>query len=310
MFQHKGNNLKFKKCIIFLSLLFTISAATILLYYRHKSYSSSIEKTFDFEFLNKATLNTDSIVVFDIDNTLIADEDPWERGYKKERSQANTIATLFAEGSQLNTQLDRQTRDTLWSIYAQSLKQMVIDSKITELIKTLQAKGIKVIALTRFLVGKIGTIDSLEDFRISQLKDLNIDFSPSFPNNNYLVFKEYNFEGKSPLFKDGILFTTLACSKGELLYAFFEKIHWYPNQVIMFDDKLDQLKTVHDVLAKHAIPFRGFEYKGAEKLNQLFDKNIAEFQMQYLINYGKWVNGAEAQSILQSMTYAQASSEV
>lgn len=287
-------------------ILVAILAAFIIgtgVFVYHQQLPSSIQAVSSFipleQKINNKQLDHDSLVIFDIDNTLLMDEDPWEHGYRKERAKANTIQSLYSEGSPFNQQLDRQTRDKLWSIYAQSIKQTVVDKGVLVLIKELQAQSIKIIGLTRFLVGKIGTIESLEDFRNDQLAENGFDFSSSFPQYPLIIFKQFSFEGKHPLFKNGVLYTTLACSKGELLKAFLQEIGWKPNKVIMFDDKVDQLKTVQDVLKQMGIPFEGFEYTAVTAMPAYFDKSLAEFQMQYLMDHEQWLTGSEAQAMLE-----------
>lgn len=244
-------------------------------------------------------LDKNSLVIFDIDRVLLIEADPWERGHRDDRKQARTIATLFVDTAELAQQLDRKTRDYVWSIYAQTLQEVVLDDHIVHIIRTLQAKGVKVIALTRFLVGNVGNISALEDLRIHQLKSVGIDFSSSFPQHGYLVFDQFSFENKHPVFKNGVLFTTLACSKGALLQAFFEKIGWYPQRVIMFDDKMDNHISVQDMLAQLHISYRGFLFLRALQLPAYFDKDIAELQMQYLLDHHEWITADQARQLIK-----------
>lgn len=246
-----------------------------------------------------ATVDADTLVIFDIDNVLLVHEDPWERGYKKERRQAHTIATLYKPESKIERTLDRSVRDHLWSIYALAQKESLVDPIILDVIHTLQKRLVKVIALTHFIVGPIGKIAAVDDWRVATLKSFNIDFSAAFPKFPKIIFEHCNYEGKFPTFQNGVLFTTLACSKGELLKAFFEKIGWKPRTVIMVDDKRENLESIQAELKKMGIAFAGFEYTGADTLSALFDKEVAEFQMQHLIDNETWLTGDEAQQMLR-----------
>ncbi len=287
---------KMKKIIVLFGGIILLVAIAIIYYPKPAIMRVDSGKALEQQW---PAVDKDTLVIFDIDNVLLVHADPWERGYKKERSEANTVATLYKPGSPLERTLDRQTRDHLWSLYALARKEMPVDTNILALVKKLQKESVKVIALTRFLVGRLGTIPAGENLRIDALKEYGIDFSPAFSAYPLIVFDHCNYEGKFPLFKNGILFTTLACSKGELLKAFFEKVGWKPRFVIMVDDKRDNMESVHKVLKEMGIAFKGFEYTGAEKLPSLFDKEIAEFQMQHLIDHKEWLTGDQAQQRLK-----------
>lgn len=287
-----------KKIILFLGTIIVLMTIAIIYYPKQAIIRVDSGKALEQQW---PASGKDTLVIFDIDNVLLVHADPWERGYKKERGEANTIATLYKPGSPLERTLNRQTRDHLWSLYALARKEMPVDDDIIALVKKLQKDSVKVIALTRFLVGPIGKIPAGENLRIDALKEYGIDFSPAFSAYPLIVFDHCNYEGKFPLFKNGILFTTLACSKGDLLKAFFEKVGWKPRSVIMVDDKRDNMESVHAVLKKMGIPFKGFEYTGVEKLPSLFSKEIAEFQMQHLIDHKEWLTGDEAQQKLKDM---------
>ncbi len=256
---------------------------------------SVIKSVDSFSVLEKQlnTIDTKALVVFDIDNTLIIETDPMDRGFDTERTKAKTVNAFYVPGSELDELLDRATQARLWSIYTSVVKRQILDPSILPLIRKLQTKKIKVVALTRFPVGKIGVLDSVDEFRIKNLKKLGIDFRDDTFSD--IVFEQFSLEDKHPLFKAGILFTTLACSKGQLLKAFLEKTKFTPTKVIMFDDKITELNSVAKSLKKINILFEGYEYQGATNEPAYFDKAVAEFQMQYLIDNEEWITSEQAQ---------------
>lgn len=243
-------------------------------------------------------LDENTLVIFDIDKVLQIKADPWERGFDAERKKNETINSLFVEGSVLNEKLDRATRDKLWSIYAKSTKVSRVESDAPDIILALQSKA-KVICLTRFFTGKLGLIPSMEEFRIHELKSLGYDFRNAFPKNNNMIFNEFSYENKHPAFREGVLFTTLAVSKGDLLKAFLNRIHWKPKKVIMVDDTRGNLESVEDYLNSAGIPFVGYEYTGYTKVPKHFDKKLAEFQMKYLIDHEKWLDSDSAKKLMK-----------
>lgn len=242
--------------------------------------------------------NEKLLVIFDVDKVLIMKADPWDRGFDEDRKKSKTINSLFVPGSALYKELDRPTRDKLWSIYINSVPSALVDQANPKIIQNLQNRSIKVIALTRFFTGKIGTIPSISDWRFNELKNFGIDFSNAFPNNNNIVFNQFSYEDKHPEFKSGILFTTLAVSKGDLLKAFLDQINWKPTKVIMIDDLIDNLKSVEDSLNKMGIAFEGYEYRAYLKYPSHYDKKVAEYQMKYLIDHEKWINRDQAKKLI------------
>lgn len=268
----------------------------IILLLHYKRGTPAIQLVDSFAILKQKlpTLDTNSLVIFDAGSVLIGKVDPWERGYKKERENAKTRNTLNNQGSALYKQLDATTRVRLNAIYKRSIKRELIDKNILELIKQLQKKGVKVIVLTRFITGQVDSVKAMEDVRINNLRSFGIDLQATFPDYPTIIFHQFSFEERSPLFKDGILFATPHTSKGEILDAFLKKIEWRPRNVIMFDNKIKNLKSIADALKKLRIPFQGYEYTGASKLPGFFDKKLAEFQMQYLIDHEKWLSSGQA----------------
>jgi hypothetical protein len=247
------------------------------------------------------SLDNDSLVIFDVDKVLLIDADPGDRAFKEERGQARTITSLYKKGSDLFNTLDEKTRDSLWLIYMSDRKkrQILVDEHVVKLIRELQKNHVKVIALTRFLVGQFDIVPAIEEWRIEQLQSKGIDFSTSFPDQEPISFNQFRYENKSPVFKKGFLFTALAATKGQLLKAFFDKIGWTPKIVVMVDDKRENLESVQSELKKLGIPFIGFDYRAAEKFPAYFDKEVAEFQMQHLINNKVWLPASQAASAMK-----------
>lgn len=283
------------KKIILVACLLALSLTGILFLYRQTNRAQ------DFSFLEKEfpRLDQNTLVIFDVDNTLLTRTDPGERGYMVQRANAKTILSLYNKEAELYRLLDKKTRDCLWSSYLNSDSLMLIDPQAPIIIKKLQEQGVKVIALTNALTGKLCDIPSLEDARITELQQNGIDFDSPFAPFLCIDFPQYNFDGRHPVYKQGILLTSLACSKGELLKTFFETISWKPTRVIMFDDEEENILSVKNSLKKLGIPFQGFVYAGAEShLPAFFDPALAEFQLHYLIKYQRWLSTKEVQSLL------------
>ena len=289
--------MKAKKTIL-IGLVLTISLTRFFFY--GKNYNiRSIDDLGPF-IEEVELLDKDSLVIFDIDKVLLMESDPWERGFRWERRNSRTIYSIYRDGSALFRELELPLRDYLWSIHTQDClkREILVDNRVIEVIKKIQDKSIKVIALTRFLVGMVGNIPAIEQWRIDDLLSHGIDFSSSFSNLDPIVFNQFFFGNRSPKFEKGILFTSHATSKGQLLKAFFDKIGWLPKNVIMIDDGKANLESVYTELRKCGIKFTGFEYRAYDKFPAYFDKDIAEFQMNYLIEHEKWLPASKAAQLL------------
>jgi hypothetical protein len=244
------------------------------------------------EQLNNA--DTSTLVIFDVDDVLITSDDHIFR------PSASGFRPSCWKGK------NAQELDHLVSIIQSEIDFILIEQDLPSLIDSLQKREVKTIALTACRTGKFGVIESVEDWRINQLLDHSIDFSVSwkdildtrFP---HLVALNQN----PPIFKKGILligdfyFENGTSTKGQLLGAFFDKIKWHPKKVLFFDDKMKNLTSVQDELAKRGIEYQGFFYRGAESVPGDFDKELAEFQVEYLTKNKTWLKDKEARELFE-----------
>lgn len=234
-----------------------------------------------------------SLVIFDVDEVLIVPEDK--------------VVRLSALGQKPDFAKDFVVEDNmeLLSVVITGTRFMLVDRTLPSMIEALQKRGIKTIALTSARTGRFGKIASMEDWRIGQLADLEIDFSSSFPEM-LLPFPELLAEpGNIPLFKKGILFlgdfySSEKSVKGELLEAFLDKINWTPKKVIFFDNEWKNLSSVQQVLEKRNIPFEGFHYKGALALAESIEEDVVYFQFSHLLKNKEWLTDKQAKQLMQN----------
>jgi hypothetical protein len=161
---------------------------------------------------------------------------------------------------------------------------MLVDNQTPNLIRTLQNKNIKVIALTMCLAGQYFFIPQLEINRLQELKTFGFDFKQAFPHLNRYEFHQLSHKNRHPLYQDGVLFTA-GYDKGNVLLAFLKKIAWKPSRIIFVDNKKKNILSVMSAAEKLKTPFLGFLYKAAYKLPGGFDEKIAQFQIKYLIEH-------------------------
>ncbi len=246
--------------------------------------------------LDKADSNT--LVIFDVDDTLTHDVSvPFQRWFLETNEGKQFLKEIHDHvASKENPQeYDKQIR----AKYMLKHTNQPLESIIGSMIKKLQDRGIKIIALTYYMTGGMakGIIPSLPQWRYNKLKEVGIDFSSSFPEQEIIFSHLTSDAGRHPVYYNGILLTD-KFSKGEVLGAFLDKIDWKPGNVIMFDDNPDKLTSVQDELKKRAIPFQGFVYKARDFLPHVIDKAVLEKHLQHLKEHDEIISDKEVRTIL------------
>jgi len=241
-------------------------------------------------------VNKETLVVFDVDEVLILAEDsflhPDSHPYFSKR-----VNDLF---SCVKSPEEKKHIENLLSLGFIQPKRFVIESTIVSVIDTLQKKGVKVIALTHSPRGSFGLVESLEEWRIHQLKELGIDFSCSFPSLFELEITKVSAKNERyPLFKKGILFS-VGYSKGDVLKAFLKEIKYKPKKVIFFDDKKEHVETVVKAMKEENIVCEGFQYNGAKRYFKPVDEALNQIIFDHLIKKGNWLTETEAQQLKES----------
>lgn len=192
------------------------------------------------------------LVVFDIDMTLTQPDHP-ATFYPNLRKHQNVMKNIRDE-------LAPEQRDYLTTSTLQ-LPQRLIEKDSPQIIKAMQAKGIKVIALTATLTGSWKDNKNKTIFRRKDtLHALGFDFSFQGRVVSYMNF---------PLHADGypMLFLGILCSngehggvgKGKVLSSFLGQVGmtkggaygtgYVPKIIIMADDKKKNLEDVQKTLA-------------------------------------------------------------
>ena len=240
-----------------------------------------------------ACADSNTLILFDVDDTLI---EPASILFRPKIIEHETNQSWLKELSQRIYEISNKPESYFGSIWRVKEVPLLIEPTIVPTIQALQDRGVKVMALTALNTGSDHTIPFLPEWRYSKLKELGIDFNKvGFPD---IVFKELPEEdGHYPLLYHGILCTN-SVSKGELVAAFLDHVHWKPSNVIFFDDSLKQVESVEQAMKACSIPFQGFHYLGAQHLPGELDKEQAEFQLKYLIEHEDWLSDEQARALM------------
>jgi len=247
--------------------------------------------------LQNADKNT--LVVFDVDDTLIVPESKilWP---KVQEANKEWVDQWFEECAK-NTP-PPELEKYYGAIQMLKEKPVLIEPEIVEIIRNLQERGIKVIALTAIDTGKRSIIPSMAAWRFKTLQTVGIDFSKTNVSN--MVFNELplGMDGNPLVLHNGILFSSVV-PKGVVLGAFLDRMKWKPERVIFFDDSIKHIKSVAQEMDKRSISFYGYEYLGSQYLAGELDKEAIALQRSHLIKHEEWLTEDEARAMLKSIKY-------
>jgi len=254
----------------------------------------------DITIIQKAlkSADKDTLVIFDVDDVLLIPKDQILLAQNKKY--------LEELNSKLEQSVGQENANVFYSIIFQQRQNGPVDAKKSEVISGLQAKGIKVLALTNCFTGKFGNIKSMEDWRYGELSKNDYHFDRSWPTLKAKIFEKTMDNGLSPksnsnpTFFKGIVFTN-SVSKGEALQAFLKYANFTPKKIIFIDDKKKHLETVENITLAHNIPFVGIEYTVANQIqNESLNTKRADLQYEILENEKKWISDSQADALLNS----------
>jgi hypothetical protein len=246
--------------------------------------------------LLQATAQT--LVVFDMDHTLmvpteqlfnllfmsISDFDPSDHAFIQTLITKNKNLVAARKGFSYQVKL-------VSAILAKT-HFIPVEQNTTTLVKELQARGIKVIALTSSNTGRFGSIESMQQWRLNNLHQIGLDFSASFAEQE-ITFTNLPAEfGFPAIFYHGILCAALN-PKGKVLAAFLDKINWKPANIIFFDDSKQQSESIAAQMKKRGIPTTSYWYRGAYQKKFKLDQNLIQRQFDHWATHEEFLSTSE-----------------
>ncbi len=262
-----------------------------------KKIKSIIKETYNLfpvlDLLN-LTNHQDSLVIFDVDEVLItpSSQDDLRHPYRDRllQSISNKINPLEIE--------------LLKSIILLESKQVLVESRITEMFEKLKSYKIPAIALTAMGTGKLGMIKKMHDFRFKQLDSVNLSFKHLSPLDGEYIMLELatinkKFSGLDckgdPFLKSGVIFTS-GLDKGIVLEYVFETYNYYPKTVILVDDLIENIESLKQICLKLNIDFYGFHYKAASLIPlPTIDEDLEKLRFEILEKEFTWLSHEELQ---------------
>ena len=254
--------------------------------------------------LDKADQQT--LVVFDVDETLINPTDTalqllWQPdAFAKEDIQfmvrlkaklQNCLVAKYGPGA-------GEIMRKIWSQQLLKSSYVPVEPNTIKVVKKLQKRGIKVIALTGVRPGLRGDIVSLQQWRFNELKKLDIDLSEAFAFKEMWLDELPCNEGYHPMYFHGILLATYTNSKGKVLDAFLNHCGWRPQKILFFDDRKDYVEGVVHAMRARGIECRGYWYCASMRQKPKLKHDIVQIQFDYLMHHGRVISEQEAIALM------------
>ena len=248
--------------------------------------------------------DTDSLVVFDIDEVLLRPVDAL-----LQKQNCAYRHHLYQITEQLYGRMRSQQLD---SIITQQAQIGVVDPLIPAAVANLHQRAVKVLALTLYPSGQYGYIDALEVHRDQRLQNNGYFFKRSWPDlANALLLPAQGMQlvglkkstlpslpAYTPLFFQGVVYAN-GQTKGEALRRFLGYANWQPKKIIFIDDSMNNLISVRDFAKSSAIEFVGVEYTQAQQLEKPLDQRCADMQFKTLRQEQYWMSDEKARACLR-----------
>jgi phosphoglycolate phosphatase-like HAD superfamily hydrolase len=228
-----------------------------------------------------ASADKDTLVVFDIDSTILEaaqtlGSDAW---YYTVRDR------WIAEGMD-KAEANKKILDQ-WREVQRETKVLAVEPGTPDLIKKLQDKGIKTIALT-------ARGFEIADVTAKQLLSIGVDFG-----RRSLGMKDFGVKSKGgdARYRKGIVFCGgLKIDKGLILNAVLAKARLSPKKVIFVDDKKYNVDAVDGALKSKGIDCNCVRYGAADQSYKTYNQAVADVEMEF---FGKILSDDAAGAILK-----------
>ncbi len=258
----------------------------VLLFLTFKSYATPVDikeiSTIKEAYAILKRLDHNSLVIFDIDQTLLTSKDERYLITQNDKDSISIIIDEYTNGCKADyNKLEEHPID-----YFIEAERVLMEEEYLDFIKEIKSRNTPIIALTQLKVGRCRNIESLEEWRFVQLKNAGLDFSDSFKMQK-LEFKKFPlFNQTYPIYYKGILMTN-DVSKGNLLVEFLKEIEkitaWKPNKIYFFDDKLHHNESVSTSLKNYNISATCYHYIKGDEIMKTIDDKKAKAKINYFL---------------------------
>lgn len=204
-------------------------------------------------------ISDDTLVVFDIDNTVImpTDQIGSDQWYY-------FLVKKYQEQYGFCDQEAHHMAEEVWNMTQPFIDTKPVEPMTAPLITSLQGKGTKVFALT-------ARTFSIANITRKQLLSNAIDFAKSAPQAGDASLRINN----NATYEQGILFQGEGNDKGQTLVEFIKLLSLKPQKIVFIDDKEKNTDNVNKALQELGIDHIEFRYGSTDHVVQDFNNFIS-----------------------------------
>ena len=278
-----------KNLILFLIII--VVGVWSYIYVTNHFYKNNIITIESFVQADLSKCDTQTLITFDVDDTLITAQDALGR-IDKLPLLFKILAVCYHPSL-----LTEKSNELITSIIFEKASQKITEPIVVDIIHDLQSRGCHVIGLTSIESGPWGIIPSIPEWRCDMLASMDINLKDHLNDETFTALPK--FQDQYPKFHKGIIFANQD-SKGRALGAFIDAGTTKPTHVISFDDRLTALHSIAHACKKRNIEFIGYHYTGSDKKAKPFIIKRALFQLNHLFMNQQWLTDVQADTLMQS----------
>ena len=229
--------------------------------------------------LNTADWNSETLVVFDIDNTILR---------QNQMIGTHQWGDYLFERARRRGVVEEAAREIQYQAFAEvqpHLNVVPVEDQIFQILENLETRGISHFALT-------ARSASLKSITHKQLQVVRHDFDKNFPPQKDKSLLDGVLE-------KGVIFAT-GTPKGELLKKIIENSKIRPKKIVFIDDRLYNLESVEKSFAQGNIILESYRYAAADPIVARFDSQLADIEYSFFKDSNLFLSDAEAKALVDA----------
>lgn len=223
----------------------------------------------------------DSLVIFDIDNTLIRQDSEIGTHQWGDDMRETAIKNGLSKDKASSYQ------HKLFASVQPYLSVVPVEERIRSILKFLDQHKTPHFALT-------ARPSSLRERTLQQLGILRHNFAKSFPAQKDPALLK-------PFLQEGVIFSG-DTPKGELLDLILQNSKSQPKRIIFIDDKLYNLESIEKSMADNDLELISYRYGGADDYVSGYNPVVADIIYSFLVESGSVLTNVEAESLVDDMS--------
>lgn len=228
-------------------------------------------------------LQGETIVFSDCDDTLISSPD-----YLPATFVIPTLLETLLVIKHPWLLLHSNCGEEVYSLMLERAPKMLVDDKAPEFFRSLIAEGFPFFAITGMESGCFGLIHHMPAWRCGVLKALGVPLSSELCNTTFYDLPAV--KDNYPVFYKGLICCN-RIDKGSVIFAFLDFYKLHPDNIVLFDDSIEELASLEQECNKRNIKAVCFHFKGAKNIKRRPQSLWRLYkQIEHLICHKEWLS--------------------